>query len=70
MTDQQLYRIPSTRHATGDALRTLVLILATVLIGLAVVAIVPDEVWTELGAEQSDALPDWHGNVASARIYD
>ena len=65
MTDQELYGLPSTRHATGDSLRTLVLILATVLVGLAVVAAVPDRVWTELEAQQSNALPDWHGNVAA-----
>lgn len=65
MTDQYLYRVPAARHATRDALRTLVLILATAVVGLAVVASVPDEIWTDLSAQQSADIPDWHGNVAS-----
>jgi hypothetical protein len=64
MTNHELYRIAPPRHASTDALRTLVLILATVLIGVAVTASVPDQVWTEL-SPQADTTPDWHGNVAS-----
>ena len=69
MTHQDLHRVPWTRNTTADSLRTVLLILATVLVGLAVVAAVPDKVWTELEAQQSDPLPDWHGNVASERTY-
>ena len=68
MTDLEFSHIPRTRHATGDSLRTLALILATVLVGLAVVASVPDGVWSELSAVRSTDLPDWHGNVAVQEI--
>jgi hypothetical protein len=65
MTNQELYRLAHRRHPTSDALRTLVLILATVLVAIAVTAVVPDEVWADLSAHQTHSMPDWHGNVAS-----
>jgi hypothetical protein len=64
MTNHELYRIAPPRHPTADALRTLILILATVLVGVAVTASVPDQVWAEL-SQQGETTPDWHGNVAS-----
>lgn len=67
MTHQELYRIAAPRHPGSDALRTLALILATVLVGLAVTAAVPDQVWSALTAAQDDAVTDWHGNVSAHR---
>jgi hypothetical protein len=63
MTNQEIYRIAPPLHPGADALRTLVLILATVLVGIAVTAAVPDEVWTELSTQDA-TIPDWHGNVS------
>lgn len=66
MTDQHLHGVPVARPATGDAVRTLALILATVVIGTVILASVPDAVWSDLSAHQSADLPDWHGNVAAS----
>ena len=65
MPNFDLYRISTERHPGGDALRTLLLILATVLVGVTITASVPDDVWAELSARQAHDLPNWHGNVAA-----
>lgn len=65
VTHHELYQITPTQHPTTDALRTLVLILATVLVGLVVAASVPEQVWAELSAQQALGVPDWHGNVST-----
>lgn len=65
MTNQELYRVAPVSQPTADSLRTIILILATVLVGFAVTATVPDQVWSDLSAVQHDSVPDWHGNVAA-----
>ena len=68
MTNYELYRRSTARHPSPDAFRTLLLILATVVIGLIISAAVPDSVTAELKAPQAYDLPNWHGNVAAQGV--
>ena len=65
MTSYDFHRITTRRRSGGDALRALLLILGTVLVGLAISASVPDGVGEELAAQRASGLPVWHGNVAA-----
>ena len=66
MIHYDLHRLSTERHGGGDSLRAALLILATVIAGYALTAVVPDATWVELSVAQEYGFPDWHGNVLRA----
>ena len=65
MTNYDLYRSGARRRSGSDSLRTLLLILATVLVGLVIFASIPQDTADELASQRASGLPVWHGNVAA-----